>query len=345
MRFADKNSHQIFVEPEGLNSIELYPNGISTSLPFDVQLKLVQSIKGFEQAHIIRPGYAIEYDYFDPPDLTPSLETKLISGLFFAGQINGTTGYEEAGAQGLLAGANAALRAQDKDSLNLTRDQSYLGVLVDDLITNGTQEPYRMFTSRAEFRLLLREDNADQRLTKIGHEIGLVGEERWRFFNEKCETIARQQQVMRETKVTLHNDLGKRLNQHLQQSLSKDTNLLDLLKRPELDYEQLQGLAELPAIATDCGEQIQIEAKYAGYISRQKDDIARLKRSESTLIPEDFDYTVIDGLSNEAKAKLMQVRPTSLGMASRIQGVTPAAISLLLIFLKKRQLKKVALEA
>lgn len=346
MRFADKNSHQIFVEPEGLNSIELYPNGISTSLPFDVQLKLVQSIKGFEQAHIIRPGYAIEYDYFDPQDLTPSLETKLVNGLFFAGQINGTTGYEEAAAQGLLAGANAALRAQEKDSLNLTRDQSYLGVLVDDLITNGTQEPYRMFTSRAEYRLLLREDNADQRLTEIGYEIGLVGEERWRSFNEKCETIAQQQQVMRETKVTLHNDLGKRLNEHLQQPLSKDTNLLDLLKRPELDYQQLQGLAELPVIPSDCGEQIQIETKYAGYISRQKDDIARLKRSESTLIPEDFDYTVIDGLSNEAKAKLMQVRPISLGMASRIQGVTPAAISLLLIFLKKRQLKqKVAIEA
>ena len=346
MRFADKNSHQIFVEPEGLNSIELYPNGISTSLPFDVQLNLVQSIKGFEQAHIIRPGYAIEYDYFDPQDLTPSLETKLINGLFFAGQINGTTGYEEAGAQGLLAGANAALRSQDQEAMDLTRDQSYLGVLVDDLITNGTQEPYRMFTSRAEYRLLLREDNADQHLTEIGHKLGLVSEERWRHFNDKCETIAKQQQIMREAKVTLHNDLGKRLNEHLQQPLSKDTNLLDLLKRPELDYEQLQKLAELPPIAADCGEQIQIEAKYAGYISRQKDDIARLKRSESTVIPDDFDYTVIDGLSNEAKAKLMQVRPTSLGMASRIQGVTPAAISLLLIFLKKRQLKQnVAIEA
>jgi len=346
MRFADKNSHQIFVEPEGLNSIELYPNGISTSLPFDVQLNLVQSIKGFEQAHIIRPGYAIEYDYFDPQDLTPSLETKLINGLFFAGQINGTTGYEEAGAQGLLAGANAALRAQQKDSLNLTRDQSYLGVLVDDLITNGTQEPYRMFTSRAEYRLLLREDNADQRLTEIGHKLGLVSEDRWRHFNDKCEVIAQQQKIMRESKVTLHNDLGKRLNEHLQQPLSKDTNLLDLLKRPELDYDQLQKLADLPPIAPDCGEQIQIEAKYAGYISRQKDDIARLKRSESTLIPNDFDYSVIDGLSNEAKAKLMQVRPTSLGMASRIQGVTPAAISLLLIFLKKRQLKQnVAIKA
>jgi len=340
MRFADKNSHQIFVEPEGLNSIELYPNGISTSLPFDVQLNLVRSIKGFEKAHIIRPGYAIEYDYFNPQDLLPSLETKLVHGLFFAGQINGTTGYEEAGAQGLLAGANAALRALDKDYLNLTRDQSYLGVLVDDLITNGTQEPYRMFTSRAEYRLLLREDNADQRLTEIGYKIGLVSEARWRHFNDKCEIIAKQQQLMRNTKVTLHNTLGKRVNEHLQQPLSKDSNLLDLLKRPELNYQQLHELAELAPIADDCSEQIQIEVKYAGYISRQKDDIERLKRSEKTPIPEDFDYAIIDGLSNEARAKLEQVRPTSLGMASRIQGVTPAAISLLLIYLKKRQLKQ-----
>ncbi|MCP4790150.1 MAG: tRNA uridine-5-carboxymethylaminomethyl(34) synthesis enzyme MnmG [Gammaproteobacteria bacterium] len=340
MRFADKNSHQIFVEPEGLNSIELYPNGISTSLPFDVQLNLVRSIKGFEKAHIIRPGYAIEYDYFNPQDLLPSLETKLVHGLFFAGQINGTTGYEEAGAQGLLAGANAALRALDKDYLNLTRDQSYLGVLVDDLITNGTQEPYRMFTSRAEYRLLLREDNADQRLTEIGYKIGLVSEARWRHFNDKCEIIAKQQQLMRNTKVTLHNALGKRINEHLQQPLSKDSNLLDLLKRPELNYQQLHELAELAPIADDCSEQIQIEVKYAGYISRQKDDIERLKRSEKTPIPEDFDYAIIDGLSNEARAKLEQVRPTSLGMASRIQGVTPAAISLLLIYLKKRQLKQ-----
>ena len=340
MRFADKNSHQIFVEPEGLNSIELYPNGISTSLPFDVQLNLVRSIKGFEKAHIIRPGYAIEYDYFNPQDLLPSLETKLVHGLFFAGQINGTTGYEEAGAQGLLAGANAALRALNKDYLNLTRDQSYLGVLVDDLITNGTQEPYRMFTSRAEYRLLLREDNADQRLTEIGYKIGLVSEARWRHFNDKCEIIAKQQQLMRNTKVTLHNALGKRINEHLQQPLSKDSNLLDLLKRPELNYQQLHELAELAPIADDCSEQIQIEVKYAGYISRQKDDIERLKRSEKTPIPEDFDYAIIDGLSNEARAKLEQVRPTSLGMASRIQGVTPAAISLLLIYLKKRQLKQ-----
>ena len=340
MRFADKNSHQIFVEPEGLNSIELYPNGISTSLPFDIQLNLVRSIKGFENAHIIRPGYAIEYDYFDPQDLTPNLQTKSVQGLFFAGQINGTTGYEEAGAQGLLAGVNAALRAQDKELLSLSRDQAYLGVLVDDLITNGTQEPYRMFTSRAEYRLLLREDNADQRLTEIGYRIGLVSEERWRHFNNKCEAIAQQQQLMRDTKVTLHNDLGTRLNQHLQQPLSKDTNLLDLLKRPELDYQQIQNLAELPQVPNDCGEQIQIEAKYAGYISRQKEDIERLKRHQKTLIPADFDYDQIDGLSNEARIKLQQVRPTSLGMAGRIQGVTPAAISLLLIYLKKRQLKQ-----
>lgn len=340
MRFADKNSHQIFVEPEGLDSIELYPNGISTSLPFDIQLNLVRSIKGFENAHIIRPGYAIEYDYFDPQDLTPNLQTKSVQGLFFAGQINGTTGYEEAGAQGLLAGVNAALRAQDKELLSLSRDQAYLGVLVDDLITNGTQEPYRMFTSRAEYRLLLREDNADQRLTEIGYRIGLVSEERWRCFNDKCEAIAQQQQLMRDTKVTLHNDLGSRLNEHLQQPLSKDTNLLDLLKRPELDYQQLQTLADLPYLPNDCSEQIQIEAKYAGYISRQKEDIDRLQRNQKTLIPSDFDYGQINGLSNEARIKLQQVRPISLGMAARIQGVTPAAISLLLIYLKKRQLKQ-----
>ncbi|MGB2181503.1 MAG: tRNA uridine-5-carboxymethylaminomethyl(34) synthesis enzyme MnmG, partial [Pseudomonadales bacterium] len=238
------------------------------------------------------------------------------------------------------AGVNAALRAQDKELLSLSRDQAYLGVLVDDLITNGTQEPYRMFTSRAEYRLLLREDNADQRLTEIGYRIGLVSEERWRHFNDKCEAIAQQQQLMRDTKVTLHNELGSRLNEHLQQPLSKDTNLLDLLKRPELDYQQLQSLAELPYVSNDCSEQIQIEAKYAGYISRQKEDIERLQRHQKTLIPSDFDYDQIDGLSNEARIKLQQVKPTSLGMASRIQGVTPAAISLLLIYLKKRQLKQ-----
>jgi len=339
MRFADKDSHQIFVEPEGLNSIELYPNGISTSLPFDVQLDFVQSIIGFENAHIVRPGYAIEYDYFNPQDLKPTLETKLINGLYFAGQINGTTGYEEAGAQGLLAGANAGLKALGKESWTARRDQAYLGVMVDDLTTNGTQEPYRMFTSRAEYRLLLREDNADQRLTAIGHELGLVGEKRWRAFNEKCEAIEQRKQLMRNTKVTLHNDLGKQLESLLAQPLSKDTNLLDILKRPELNYVKLHDAAQLEDIDLAVGEQIEIDIKYAGYIERQKDDVERLQRHESTAIPADFNYQQIHGLSNEATAKLEDIRPANLGMASRIQGVTPAALSLLLIYLKKHKVK------
>jgi|TARA_B110000977_G_scaffold2483_1_gene3414 tRNA uridine 5-carboxymethylaminomethyl modification enzyme len=339
MRFADKDSHQIFVEPEGLNSIELYPNGISTSLPFDVQLNFVRSIVGFENAHIIRPGYAIEYDYFNPQDLKPTLETKLINGLYFAGQINGTTGYEEAGAQGLLAGANAGLKALEKDEFTTGRDEAYLGVMVDDLVTNGTQEPYRMFTSRAEYRLLLREDNADQRLTQIGYNLGLVGEERWRAFNEKCESIEQRKKLMRETKVTLHNDLGKQLESLLDKSLSKDTNLLDILKRPELTYEKLHDLAQLPAVDPNVGEQIEIDVKYAGYIDRQKEDVERLKRSESIQIPNNFNYQGIPGLSNEATAKLEQIRPNNLGMASRIQGVTPASLSLLLIYLKKHKIK------
>ena len=339
MRFADKDSHQIFVEPEGLNSIELYPNGISTSLPFDVQLGFVRSIVGFENAHIVRPGYAIEYDYFNPQDLKPTLETNLISGLYFAGQINGTTGYEEAGAQGLLAGANAGLKALGKESWTARRDQAYLGVMVDDLVTNGTQEPYRMFTSRAEYRLLLREDNADQRLTEIGYKLGLVGEERWRAFNKKCEAIEQRKSLMKETKITLHNELGKKIESLLDQPLSKDTNLLDILKRPELDYQKLHSAAELADIDPTIGEQIEIGIKYAGYIDRQKEDVERLKRNDSTVIPVDFNYQGIHGLSNEATAKLEDIRPGNLGMASRIQGVTPAALSLLLIYLKKHKMK------
>lgn len=339
MRFSDKDSHQIFVEPEGLNSIELYPNGISTSLPFDVQIDFVRSIIGFENAHIIRPGYAIEYDYFNPQDLHPTLETKLISGLYFAGQINGTTGYEEAGAQGLLAGANAALKALGREPWSARRDQAYLGVMVDDLVTNGTQEPYRMFTSRAEYRLLLREDNADQRLTEIGYKLGLVGEQRWRAFNEKCDAIERQKSLMKNTKLTLHNDLTKQIQPLLDKPLSKDSNLLDILKRPEITYEVLSKNLDLMPVEKSVGEQIEIDIKYAGYIDRQKEDVERLKRNESTVIPTDFSYQDVHGLSNEATAKLEEIKPNNLGMASRIQGVTPASLSLILIYLKKHKAK------
>ncbi len=339
-RFADKDSHQIFVEPEGLNSIEVYPNGISTSLPFDVQFELVRSIKGFENAHIIRPGYAIEYDFFDPRDLKQSLETKFIKGLFFAGQINGTTGYEEAGAQGLIAGANASLQSQGKDPLILRRDEAYMGVLIDDLATMGTKEPYRMFTSRAEYRLLLREDNADIRLTAKGHELGLVDEQRWQAFNIKLEAIELERQRLRDTWVHPKHAAAEALNPLLKNALSKENTLEDLIRRPEMTYETLMKLTDFgPGIADPkAAEQVEIQIKYAGYIERQQDEIAKSRKNENTLIPIDFDYSQISGLSNEVVAKLSDAKPETLGLASRISGITPAAISLLLVYLKKHGL-------
>ncbi|ABG42805.1 glucose inhibited division protein A [Paraglaciecola sp. T6c] len=339
-RFADKDSHQIFVEPEGLNSIEVYPNGISTSLPFDVQFELVRSIKGFENAHIIRPGYAIEYDFFDPRDLKQTLETKFIKGLFFAGQINGTTGYEEAGAQGLIAGANASLQCQGKDPLILRRDEAYMGVLIDDLATMGTKEPYRMFTSRAEYRLLLREDNADIRLTAKGHELGLVDEERWQAFNIKLEAIELERQRLRDTWVHPKHAAAEALNPLLKNALSKENTLEDLIRRPEMTYETLMNVTEFGPGITDpkAAEQVEIQIKYAGYIERQQDEIAKSRKNENTLIPLDFDYSQISGLSNEVVAKLSDAKPETLGLASRISGITPAAISLLLVYLKKHGL-------
>lgn len=342
MRFADKSTHQIFVEPEGLNSCEVYPNGISTSLPFDVQLDLVHSIRGFENAHIIRPGYAIEYDFFDPRDLKQTLETKFIGGLFFAGQINGTTGYEEAGAQGLLAGANAALQAQDKEDFILRRDEAYMGVLIDDLSTLGTKEPYRMFTSRAEYRLLLREDNADIRLTAKGREIGLVDDVRWHKFSEKLEAIEQEAQRLKGQWVYPSHEAVPDLNQHLKNPVSREHSLEELIRRPEMTYAQLMELEPFgPGLIESnpqAAEQVEIQIKYAGYIERQKDEIAKTQRNENMLLPVDFDYSVISGLSNEVVAKLAEARPETLGKASRISGITPAAISLLLVYLKKQGL-------
>jgi len=335
-RFADKDSHQVFIEPEGLTTHELYPNGISTSLPFDVQLELVRSIRGMENAHILRPGYAIEYDYFNPQDLKYSLETKVIGGLFFAGQINGTTGYEEAGAQGLLAGLNAARRAQGLDSWCPRRDEAYIGVLVDDLITMGTREPYRMFTSRAEYRLVLREDNADLRLTEQGRELGLVDDARWAVFNAKREAITAETQRLASTWVQPASEVGQAFTKHFNTPLTREYSLLDLLRRPEVDYQTLASITGKVDIPVDAAEQVEIQTQYAGYIERQQDEINKLRQHEQTRLPQDLDYTVLNGLSKEISQKLASIRPQTLGQASRIPGVTPAAISLLLIHLKKR---------
>lgn len=340
-RFADKPSHQIFIEPEGLTTHELYPNGISTSLPFDVQLDLVHSMKGMENAHILRPGYAIEYDYFNPQNLKPSLETQSLKGLFFAGQINGTTGYEEAGAQGLLAGLNAALLASDEEAWTPLRSDAYLGVLVDDLITNGTKEPYRMFTSRAEYRLLLREDNADQRLTEIGRKYGLVNDTRWQAYNEKMDAIASESGRLKALWAANNNDLGKAFIAQTGEKLSKEVTALDLLKRPKVSFADIAAVTGSTA-SKDVGEQIEISIKYAGYIDRQQYEISQLKRYENTLIPEAFDFTAVSGLSNEIVQKLNQVRPATLAQASRISGVTPAAVQLLLVMLKKQSMVKKA---
>jgi tRNA uridine 5-carboxymethylaminomethyl modification enzyme len=340
MRFADKTSHQIFVEPEGLRTHELYPNGISTSLPFDVQLDLIHSMVGFEKAHITRPGYAIEYDYFNPQDLKHNLETKFVPNLFFAGQINGTTGYEEAGAQGLLAGANAALRAFEKESWSPRRDEAYMGVLFDDLITMGTKEPYRMFTSRAEYRLILREDNADLRLTEIGRNLGLVGDERWAAFCEKKEAIEKENQRLNTTWIQPKTPEGDAVNTLIESPLSREYSLKDLLKRPGLSYADIAGIKGEVVTDPRVAEQVEIQAKYDGYITRQKDEIEQMRRYEATPLPENFDYTVIGGLSNEVIQKLDTMKPETLGSASRIQGVTPAAISQILVHMKKLKLAR-----
>jgi len=336
-RFADKSSHQIFIEPEGLTTHELYPNGISTSLPFDVQLDLVHSMVGLENAHITRPGYAIEYDYFNPQDLRYSLETKFVEGLYFAGQINGTTGYEEAGAQGLLAGLNAALRSQEKEAWAPRRDEAYVGVLVDDLISMGTREPYRMFTSRAEYRLILREDNADIRLTEKGRELGLIDDVLWRKFSEKKEAIEQETQRMKSTWIQSDSEIAKQINEHIERPLTREYSLMELMRRPELDYKKIAEVTGESSVTDAVAEQVEIAAKYEGYISRQLDDIEKLKRNESMKLPTDMDYDKVKGLSNEVKQKLLESKPETLGQASRIPGITPAAVSLLLVSLKKHR--------
>ncbi|MDN2482453.1 tRNA uridine-5-carboxymethylaminomethyl(34) synthesis enzyme MnmG [Vibrio agarivorans] len=342
MRFADKNSHQIFIEPEGLDTHELYPNGISTSLPFDVQIEIVRSMKGFENAHIVRPGYAIEYDFFDPRDLKQTYETKFVRGLFFAGQINGTTGYEEAAAQGLMAGLNASLFSQDKEGWSPRRDQAYMGVLIDDLSTMGTKEPYRMFTSRAEYRLLLREDNADLRLTEQARELGLIDDARWARFNEKIDNISKERQRLSETWINPKSEGVEALNEQLKTPMAREASGEDLLRRPEITYSQLTEHDHFAPALDDqqAAEQVEIQVKYEGYIKRQQDEIEKSLRHENTQIPSDIDFSDVKGLSNEVVHKLNEAKPETIGIASRISGITPAAISILLVYLKKHGMLK-----
>lgn len=336
VRFADRNSHQIFLEPEGLDCNEVYPNGISTSLPFDVQYEIVRSMKGLENAHITRPGYAIEYDFFDPRDLNPWLETRHMPGLFFAGQINGTTGYEEAAAQGLIAGLNAGLQARELEPWYPRRDEAYIGVLIDDLITSGTKEPYRMFTSRAEYRLMLREDNADARLTPVGRQLGIVDDERWSVFSAKMEAIEAETGRLNTTRVSPEKIDQQRASAVLGEALGKSSTAIELLRRPSVDYQGLLTLLdEEQVVADEVAEQVMIQVKYAGYINRQQNEVNRLQRNENITLPADLDYHNVRGLSNEVREKLQNAKPQSLGQAARISGVTPAAVSLLLVHLKR----------